>query len=471
MRLPAAPSPELLAVAEEYFDPAGLLRREHFRGFDKVLEVFRKADLDAVIYSDVLEYVDRENEISEGLDLEGQLLAKLRRGQDPLEGVLKTKLLPYQTRGAIFAACRGRVVLADDMGLGKTVQALAAAEMLRRRRGIARVLVVAPASVKYQWKTEIEKFTDLPAQVIDGPLTRRRELYAAPKFFNLTSYELVLKDVRYIHEMAPDLIILDEAQRIRNWTTATARTIKQLKSRYAFVLTGTPLENKLEELFSVVEFIDGRRLGPAFRFLHEHRTEDENGRLIGYRGLDRIHDQLAPVLLRRTRDEVLKDLPHRTDQVLHVSLTPQQAEPYWEQNDILAALMRKWERQGWLSEIDQKRVLCCLQNMRMLCDSTFLFDKQTHYSPKLEEFREIVRELAVEEDRKVVVFSEYERMTHLAGDGTRKLGLGFVSLHGGVPSRNRGDLMEKFRRDPGVQGVPLHRRGRRGAEPSSRLRR
>jgi SNF2 family DNA or RNA helicase len=327
------------------------------------------------------------------------------------------------------------------------VQALAAAELLRRRRGIARVLVVAPASVKYQWKTEIEKFTDLPAQVIDGLLPRRRELYASPQFFNLTSYELVLKDVRYIHEMAPDLIILDEAQRIRNWTTATARTIKQLKSRYAFVLTGTPLENKLEELFSVVEFIDGRRLGPAFRFLHEHRTEDEDGRLIGYRGLDRIHDQLAPVLLRRTRDEVLKDLPHRTDQILHVSLTPQQAEPYWEQNDILAALMRKWERQGWLSEIDQKRVLCCLQNMRMLCNSTFLFDKQTNHSPKLAEFREIVRELAIEEGRKVVVFSEYERMTHLAGKELEKLGLGFVSLHGGVPSRNRGALMEKFRRD------------------------
>jgi SNF2 family DNA or RNA helicase len=220
-----------------------------------------------------------------------------------------------------------------------------------------------------------------------------------------------------------------------------------LKSRYAFVLTGTPLENKLEELFSVVEFIDGRRLGPAFRFLHEHRREDENGKLIGYRGLDQIHEQLAPILLRRTRQEVLKDLPKRTDQILHVALTPQQAEPYWEQNDILAALMRKWERQGWLSEIDQKRILCCLQNMRMLCNSTFLFDKQTNHSPKLAEFREVISELAIEEERKVVVFSEYERMTHLAGEELKKLGIGFVSLHGGVPSRNRGALMEKFRRD------------------------
>ena len=448
LRLPAVPPPDLRKLAEQYFDAAGLLRREHFQSFHQAIEAFRKADLEAVIYSDVLEYLDRENELAEGLDLERQLLTKLGDGRDPLDGVLKTKLLPYQEQGAIFAACRGRVVLADDMGLGKTVQALAAAELLRRRRGIQRVLVVAPASVKYQWKTEIEKFTDLPAQVIDGSLPRRRELYGSPKFYNLSSYELVLKDVRYMHELAPDLIILDEAQRIRNWTTATARTIKQLKSRYAFVLTGTPLENKLEELFSVVEFIDGRRLGPAFRFLDEHRMEDENGRLIGYRGLDRIHDQLAPILLRRTRQEVLPDLPERTDQILHVSLTRQQAEPYWEQNDILAALMRKWERQGWLSEIDLRRILCCLQNMRMLCDSTFLFDKQTNHSPKLAEFREIIRELAIEENRKVVVFSEYERMTHLAGKELEKLGVGFVSLHGGVPSRNRGALMEKFRRDP-----------------------
>jgi superfamily II DNA or RNA helicase/predicted nucleic acid-binding Zn finger protein len=448
LAMPASPSPALRSIATEYFDATGLLRHDFLRRFAEVLEALRHADGQAVIYSDVLEYIGRENELAEGLDLESKLLAKLKRSQDPTAGVLKTKLLPYQSRGAVFAACRGRVVLADDMGLGKTVQALAAAELLRRQKGIERVLVIAPASVKYQWKTEIEKFTDHSAQVIDGLLPRRKTMYSSPSFFNLTSYELVLKDIRYMQELRPDLIILDEAQRIRNWTTATARTIKQLKSRYAFVLTGTPLENKLEELFSVVEFVDGRRLGPAFRFVHDHRVEDEKGRLVGYRGLNDIHKQLAPILLRRTRQEVLKELPERTDQIVKVPLTDEQAGPYFEQSDILAQLMRKWERQGWLSEIDQKRILCCIQNMRMLCNSTFLFDKQTHHSPKLEEFREIVTELAIEENRKVVVFSEYERMTFLAGEELRKLGIGFVSLHGGVPSRKRGALIEKFRNDP-----------------------
>lgn len=448
LRLPAAPSPALSALAAKYFDGGGLLNSDFYAGFQQVLEELRRVDDTAVIYSDVLEFIDRENELAEGLATERRMLAQLRAGRLPLNDLLRVPMFPYQMHGALFAACRGRVALADDMGLGKTVQAIAAAEWLRRWRGIQRVLVVAPASVKYQWKSEIEKFCDLTAQVIDGLLPQRRELYANPAFFNLSSYELVLKDLDEIRKLQPDLIILDEAQRIRNWTTVTARSVKQLKSRYAFVLTGTPLENKLEELYSVVEFVDGRRLGPAFRFLHEHRMEDEKGKLLGYRGLDQIHRRLEPILLRRTRKEVLPELPPRTDQIFRVAMTPEQAGPYQEQSDILARLMRKWERQGWLSEIDLRRITCAIQNMRMLCDSTFLFDKETNVSPKLNEFREIIRELALEENRKVVVFSEYERMTHLAAEELTRLNIGWVSLHGGVPARKRGDLLARFRTDP-----------------------
>jgi superfamily II DNA or RNA helicase len=448
LRLPADSPQALREIAAKHFDSEGLLREDHLRDFAGILEKLRAADETTVVYTDVLDFIDRENELASGLEDEHRYLAQLARGKNPLEGLLKVPLFPYQIRGALFAASRGRVVLADDMGLGKTIQAIAAAELLRRRRGIERVLVVAPASVKYQWKTEVEKFCGLSTQVIDGLMPHRKKLYANPAFFNLTSYELVLKDIEDMHSLRPDLIILDEAQRIRNWATVTARTIKQLKSRYAFVLTGTPLENKLEELYSVVEFVDGRRLGPAFRFLKEHRMEDEKGKLLGYRGLDQIHRQLEPILLRRTRQEVLPELPKRTDQIFRVRMTPEQAGPYWEQNDILARLMHKWQRQGWLSEIDLRRITCCIQNMRMLCNSTFLFDKETNFSPKLGEFREVIRELAVEEKRKVVVFSEYERMTFLVSQELTKLGIGWVSLHGNVPARKRGDLMVRFRKDP-----------------------
>jgi superfamily II DNA or RNA helicase len=448
LRLPADSSPFMRKIAKEHFDSDGFLRNEHLRRFEGVLEKVRAADETTVVYSDVLEFIDRENELASGLEEEGRYLAQIQKGIHPLEGLLKVPLFPYQIRGALFASCRGRVVLADDMGLGKTIQSIAAAELLRRRRGIESVLVIAPASVKYQWKTEVEKFCDHSVQLIDGPMRHRKKLYAQPAFFNLTSYEIVLKDIEEMRNLRPDLIILDEAQRIRNWATATARTIKQLKSRYAFVLTGTPLENKLEELYSVVEFVDGRRLGPAFRFLKEHRMEDEKGKLLGYRGLDQIHRRLEPILLRRTRQQVLHELPERTDQIFRVRMTPEQAGPYWEQNDILAQLMRKWQRQGWLSEVDLRRITCCIQNMRMLCNSTFLYDKETNCSPKLEEFGEIIRELAIEEKRKVVVFSEYERMTYLASQELSKLRIGWVSLHGKVPARKRGELIARFRSDP-----------------------
>lgn len=448
LNLPDNPDSALVGIRAEHFDSSGFLRRDRYKRFGRIMGELRRSDAAAVIYSDVLDHVDRVNELEEGLAWERRQLRKAAAGKPVLQDLLKVPLFPYQVEGVLFAASRGRIVLADDMGLGKTVQTIAAAALLRKRRGIRRVLVISPASVKYQWKTEIERFSDLSAQVIDGRRTRRQKLYASPTFFNLINYELIRYDMELIQNLGPDLIVLDEAQRIRNWTTKTARTVKQLKSRYAFVLTGTPLENKLEELYSVVEFVDGRVLGPAFRFLHDHVQTTDTGRLIGYQGLRRIHKQLEPILIRRRRDEVLKQLPERTDQTFLVPLTEQQAAPYWEQNEILARLIHKWNRQGWLSEVDLRRISCCLQNMRMLCNSTFLFDKETNFSPKLVEFREIIRELTLEERRKVVVFSEYQRMTMLAGQELDELGIGYVSLHGGVPTPKRGDLMARFREDP-----------------------
>src|SRR5271157_3038951 len=195
LRLPADSPQALQEIAAAHFDSEGFLRKEHLHDFERVLETLRAADETTVVYSDVLDFIDRENELASGLEDERGHLAQLARGKNPLEGLLKVPLFPYQIRGALFAACRGRVVLADDMGLGKTIQAIAAAELLRRRRGIERVLVVAPASVKYQWKTEVEKFCNLSTQVIDGLIPHRKKLYANPAFFNFTSYELVLKDI------------------------------------------------------------------------------------------------------------------------------------------------------------------------------------------------------------------------------------------------------------------------------------
>jgi SNF2 family DNA or RNA helicase len=330
------------------------------------------------------------------------------------------------------------------MGLGKTVMTLAAVELLARLRGIGRVLVVAPASVKYQWEGEIRKFTDRPVQVIDGSIEQRQTQYEQPTFYRLVNYEQATRDLDSLNAWQPDLVVLDEAQRIKNWESKTSRAVKKLRSRYALVLTGTPLENKLEELYSIVEFVDDRRLGPVFQFLHDHRVEDEHGNLQGYRNLGSIREKLAPIFLRRTRADVLGQLPERTDNTVFVEMSPEQKVPYDEQRRALVRLLAK----PFLSDLDRKRVLSCLANLRMLCDSTFLFDKQTNVSPKLVEFAELVQELLTDPAHKAVVFSQWEVMIQKAAEVLDTAGVGYTLLHGRIPGKDRGKLMDRFRDDP-----------------------
>ena len=156
-----------------------------------------------------------------------------------------------------------------------------------------------------------------------GPPSGRRQ-YDNDSFFTVCNYEQVLRDILAIERVRWDLIILDEGQRIKNWESKTARVIKGLKSPFALVLSGTPLENRLDELYSVVQFVDDRRLPPAFRFFHRHRVVDEKGKVLGYKNLDQLRENLRPILLRRTRESVLQQLPPRTSEIVRIPPTDEQ---------------------------------------------------------------------------------------------------------------------------------------------------
>ncbi len=441
LHLPPRHSDKLRELAETFFDTQGAWKGDG--RYDDLIEALDTVPEQITIFSDAMEFMDREIERREMAERETELVKQLELNRLELN-LLKVPLYHYQLRGALFAAYRGRCILGDDMGLGKTVQTMAAAELLARERGIERVLVVAPASVKYQWETEIRKFTDRPVQVIEGGHKARRAQYAQATFYRLVNYEQILRDLDELNAWQPDLIVLDEAQRIKNWEAKTSRAVKRLRSRYALVLTGTPLENKIEELYSIVQFVDDRRLGPAFQFLNDHRVIDDKGKLLGYRNLDKLREKLEPILLRRTRAEVLTQLPARTDNTVYVEMTDAQRGPYAEQQFTLARLVHK----KYLTEIDRRRILCCIVNMRMLCDSTFLYDKETNVSPKLEEFSELMRELVAAGPHKVVVFSQWETMLRKAAEVLERLKIEYVTLHGGVPSKQRRGLMERFREDP-----------------------
>jgi SNF2 family DNA or RNA helicase len=447
IHLPPRHSDMLRVLYDTFFDLKGLWKgSDHY---ERLIEMVEQVPEQVTIFSDAMEFMEREIERREMADREKVLLANLEQDDmTGLEGLLAVPLYPYQLRGAVFAACRGRCILGDDMGLGKTVQTLAAAELLAQERGIERVLVVAPASVKYQWETEIKKFTTRSVQVIEGLSNERRSQYSQATFYRLINYEQVVRDQDELNAWQPDLIVLDEAQRIKNWESKTSRAVKKLRSRYALVLTGTPLENKLEELYSIVQFVDDRRLGPAFQFLYDHRVLDGNGKLLGYRNLEAIREKLEPILLRRTRAEVLSQLPARTDTTVYVEMADEQKQPYAEHHNTLGRLLQK----KYLTEVDRRRILACITNLRMLCGSTFLLDKETNVSPKLDELDELLGELLDHAPtRKIVVFSQWETMLHKAAEVLSAQKLGYTMLHGSIPGGERRKLLERFRDDEGCR--------------------
>jgi superfamily II DNA or RNA helicase len=439
---------ELLSLAGEFFDDGGRLKEDRVLEFPRFLSrVPRNNGHEVRCYDDVLAYIA---EHQDRVHRQGVIADHLKEGiESPVfENILKAHLYSYQKEGALFALSAGRCLIGDDMGLGKTVQALAAAELMARFFYISKVLIVSPTSLKHQWKGEIQTFTDRKATVIEGLTHQRAALYQDDAFYKLVNYELVWRDLHMIRQWAPDLVILDEAQRIKNWKTRTATYIKQLESTFAMVLTGTPIENRIEELHSIMEFIDRHRLGPLYRFIHTHRVIDEGGKVIGYQHLDSVRTSLEGVMIRRKKDEVLKQLPKRVDKHFFVPMTKEQRDIHDENYDIVVRLVAKWRRFRFLSEADQRRMQIALSMMRMAADNTYLVDKKTVHGPKIEELAVLLRETVLEGGEKVVIFSQWLRMTQLVEGVLKENGIGYAHLNGSVPSRDRKDLMTRFREDP-----------------------
>ena len=437
----------LKKFAVEYFDDLGRIKPDAFGRFHEFLKKASSGAHEVRVYPDALAYVAQVRDRAALVKaVEGAFPAGVRSAA--LKRLLKTQLYPYQKTGALFAAKAGRCLMADDMGLGKTIQAIAAAEILAQRTGLERVLVISPTSLKHQWQSEIEKFTGRQALIVEGLLPQRKKCYQAESFYKLTNYDVIHRDLDAIREWRPELIILDEAQRIKNWKTRTAQSVKKLDSEYAFVLTGTPLENRLEELHSIVEFVDRFRLGPMYRFLDQHQHVDETGRVVGYRNLSEIGKTLEPILIRRTKDKVLEELPERLEKRFFVPMTPQQRDYHEENRETVARIVAKWKRYGFLTEKDQLFLRIALQNMRMSCNSTYLLDQSTDYGNKADEMIQLLDEVFEEPEAKVVVFSQWVRMHELVARRLEKKKWEHVMFHGRVPSRKRKGLVERFKQDP-----------------------
>ncbi len=438
---------ELRDYASKFFDNKGILKPNAYLQFHTFLKNAPKNGHDLRCYEDTLQFIaqlrdddQREKRINKEF---GQGISSKK-----FNSLLKIDLYPYQRKGALFAAKAGRCLIGDDMGLGKTIQAIAASEILAQLAGVERVLIICPTSLKHQWRQEINRFTKRSFEVVEGPITKRKEAYQNDTFFKIVNYDVIHRDMDIIAQWSPDVIILDEAQRIKNWNTRRAQSVKRLESKYAFVLTGTPLENRLEELHSIVEFIDRFRLGPLYRYLAEHQHVDEVGKVVGYKNLSNIAKTLEPILIRRTKDEVLKELPERIDKHYFVPMTREQIKHHQENQETVARIVHKWRKLGFLTEKDQRRLMIALQFMRMSCNSTFLIDKQTDNGMKTDEAIQLFDDVLENPNAKIVVFSQWLGTHQLIINRLESKPWRYAFFHGMLSSQQRGKLIHDFKNDP-----------------------
>jgi len=390
-------------------------------------------------------------------------------GAGALRG-LRRRLYPYQREAVTRFLASGRLLLADDMGLGKTVQAVAAAHALYRTKRVQRGLLIVPAPLKSQWQREWEATTDVPLALVEGTPAQRRHTYrSTERGFLVTNYEQVIRDLATIAEWSPELVVLDEAQRIKNWATKTASVVKRLRPPYRLVLTGTPMENRLEELASIMDWVDDHALEPKWRLVPWHSVFADGSReVVGARHLDTLRARLAPSMLRRVRQEVLDQLPSRTDTLVPVELT----EPQRDEHDALippiVQLMRRAQRRP-LTQAEFLRLMGMLTTQRIIANGMAQYRFLEVWpglervppaeglldglaTPKLAELRALVVALALEQGRKVVVFSQWRRMLRLAawavGDALEARDVRAAFFSGEESQRQRTRNLVDFHDDP-----------------------
>ena len=429
-------------LAKDYFNENHVLKKSAYARIGSFLKQARQISDTFRCYKDAIDFIIDIREKAKRMKI------VKKYDDEKLNNLLKVNLYPYQKEGIRFAAKAGKAIIADEMGLGKTIQAIGTAELLRKEGLIGSVLILCPTSLKYQWRSEIKKFTDAEVFVIEGSHLKRKEAYNRPEPYKIISYNSAANDIKILGCLQTDMLIMDEVQRLKNWNTQISRAARKIESDYSVILSGTPLENKLDELYSIVEFVDNFRLAPYYLFKDKHIITDETGKVLGYKNLNDIGKKLGEILIRRRKKDVKLQLPERSDKNLFIPMTNEQMDMHQEWQNQVRLLVLKWRRMHFLSDKDRKRLLLFLSQMRMVCDSSYILDQKTRYDTKVDECVNIINDIISEEGEKVVVFSQWERMTRLIAKELEKKEIGFEYLHGGVPSEKRKNLVDNFMNEP-----------------------
>lgn len=409
--------------------------------------------------------------------------------------MFKGELYPYQRESVDLMVDRGAMLLGLVMGAGKTVTTIAAIERLFELDEIDQCLVVVPASLKYQWQREIAKFTDSRSVVIDGQPKAREKAWRSLMSvrYVIVNPETLARDLEHLTRVNIQAVVVDEATIIKSRVSKRSKLIKKLgrKSQYRFALTGQPIENRPEELFSIMEFVDPSVLGKFDLFDRTFIVRDHFGKPTRYRNLNVLHESMQGCMIRKTREDIADQLPKIIHQTIPVPFDPKGSALYrLISTDLLNELQKAMSSHGgafnlWRHYNDpasneaQGQIMSRLTVLRMLCDNPRLVELSARAfndparpnqgsayadllvkkgltdglssTPKLEAVIEYIREVLEEDDKnKVVLFSFFKENLRLIKEATKSL-TNSVLFTGDISSEEKDVAKQQFGTDPGTR--------------------
>lgn len=389
------------------------------------------------------------------LQIRSQMLGEVLLEPSPVPKEICAELRPYQSEGVHWLE-RLRLmylngILADDMGLGKTLQAITAIAQHHLKHKGSHSLIVCPTSLLYNWKEEFHKFNPkLKVLVVDGVPVQRKKLLAKLADYDaiITSYTLLQKDIETYCQISFSYAVLDEAQHIKNRGTRNAKSVKMIQAAHRLILTGTPIENSLEELWSLMDFLMPGFLSTFDRFIEKYIRVTGAQQV---QNIEYLRRKVSPFILRRMKSDVLQDLPPVSEIAYHCQLSDVQREFYHSYaasaRDELVKLV---ERDGF--EKVQIHVLATLTRLKQICCHPAIFAKEKAEigdSAKYDLLLELLQTL-VEGRHKTVIFSQYTRMLQIMREDFEQRGISFSYLDGST--KNRLEIVKEFNEN---QNIPV----------------
>lgn len=398
---------DIATLLEKYFQGKTWLEPERYPEFVHFLK--KAGDIRKILVRpEVGEAVDRY--------FEDELMAKLAESVTPDFETLHAPLADYQKDGVRFALFQRGAILADEAGLDARSQAVAVAALKRDLFGLRRVLIVSPAARKGLWAETVQRLTGTPAALVEGGKDQREAIYAqSDAYVLIANYETVVTDEAALRGHPPDMIVLDEAQRIKDYAARISMAVKAIPKSHALALTPLPLLERLGDLYAIMTFIDPRVLAPLWEFSlrHCYFERDGDGRITGYHHLDALADRMAPWLLRRTRAEVADQLAPVVPLTLPVVLGREQREHHETLRGQLAELLDRKHA----TVFDLQRLESLLTGLRQVSTAMDLIDPDRRDAPKLDELEALLLDTLdlAHRNTRVAVFSEWEGLRRIVG--------------------------------------------------------